>query len=197
MKKLGTALVTTFLVALSVFLLLLVIRDLAHLFNHTSANDKPAMITALGLIVVAVITYLFNRGADRRRVLEELTRSEKISLYEDIVNYLMRLLVLGPNVTAPDEKETQDFIARTTPKLITYGANSVVKPWGHFIRSTPSFEGKDPWDVMLDIEQLLKAIRKDVGHRSATLADGDLARLFLTDVDESIAARKRKRSVKN
>lgn len=198
MKKLGTVLVAIVLVALSAIILWLAVRGLAHLFKHTSANDKPATITALGLIVVAVITYLFNRGADRRRVLEELTRKEKITLYETIVNYLMRLLVQGANVTAPDEQETQDFIASTTPKLITYGANPVVKLWGHFIRSSPSFVEADPWDVMLVIEQLLKAIRKDVGHRSITLADGDLARLFLTDVDETIAARKlHKRSARN
>jgi hypothetical protein len=36
-------------------------------------------------------------------------------------------------------------------------------------------------------------MRKDVGHRSVTLQDGDLARLFITDIDETIAERKRRK----
>jgi hypothetical protein len=43
-------------------------------------------------------------------------------------------------------------------------------------------------------EGVLKAMRKDVGHSPFTLQDGDLSRLFINDIDETIAQRKKPKS---
>jgi hypothetical protein len=103
----------------------------------------------------------------------------------------------APGAVAPSETDAQDFFAKTTPRLITYGSNAVIKQWGGFIRSAPSLQTMDPWDVLIMLEHLLKSMRKDVGHRSLTLTDGDLARLFITDIDETIAARKARKHSSN
>ncbi len=176
----------------SVALLWIAIRSFAEWFAHTSSSDKPAVISALGLVAVAIVTYVFNRGADRRRILEELTRRQKIRLYRRIVQYLMSILIKAPNVPPPTDEETQDFIAETTPLMLTYGSNNVVKLWGRFVRATPNVGQMDPWDVVVLIEGVLKAMRKDIGHGSLSLQDGDLARLFITDIDEQVALRKTK-----
>jgi uncharacterized protein (DUF486 family) len=159
-------------------------------FSHIKSSDKPATITALGLIVVAFITYFFNRGADRRRVLEEVTRREKIKVYEEVVQFFMRLIVPAPSLGPPTEAENLEFLAKTTPRLITYGSNAVVKLWGKYMRNIEKLMAQGAWDQMVAFEGVLKAMRKDIGHSAYSLQDGDLSRLFINDVDETIAARK-------
>jgi len=75
-----------------------------------------------------------------------------------------------------------------------HGSNSVVKQWGKYIRGIPTLQAKGEWELLIALEHLLKAMRKDIGHSSVSLMDGDLARLFITDIDETIAERKKLRA---
>ena len=162
-------------------------------FAHLSSSDKPAAITALGVVVVAVITYVFNRGADRRRVLEEVTRRQKIELYAEIVEFVTKQVLTNQTGQASSE-ELQAFFAKVTPRLITFGSNAVVKRWGKYIRGIPALTQLGTWQLLMGYEGVLKAMRKDVGHSPFTLQDGDLSRLFINDIDETIAQRKKLRA---
>jgi hypothetical protein len=170
------------------------VRFFVDWIGSLKSNTQPAVIAAIGLVVVAFITYFANRTAERRRVVEELTRKEKIELYMEFVSFLMRLVMNAPKVTKPTEDETLDFFASITPRLIVYGSNSVIKRWG---KLRINLEGsQDGVAVMFNYEGLLKAMRKDVGHGSFTIQDGDILRLFVNDVDEEMAKLKQKARVK-
>jgi hypothetical protein len=148
------------------------------------------MTGTYGLAIIAAITYLFNRKIDQRRVLEEPTRKEKIALYLEIIEFLLNIMSPEESGRRPDQVKVMEFMSETTPRLITYGTNPVVRLWGKFIRTFRPTDGSGVMDMVDDMEALLKAMRKDVGHTKVGSFRGDLARLFINDIDEVLAESK-------
>ena len=116
MKK-STSVILTLLISIGTIssCIFLRLRFFVDWIGSLKSNTQPTVIAAIGLVVVAFITYFANRTAERRRVVEELTRKEKIELYMEFVSFLMRLVMNAPKVTKPTEDETLDFFSSITP----------------------------------------------------------------------------------
>jgi hypothetical protein len=171
------------LVAAVIALLWLIFRGLIHWFNHQTPGIRTAIIGALALVLVPLVTYFTNRSIDQHRSVNDALRLHKLELYEGIFKMLMRNFEADiPGKPKPTQDELAQFISDTKPALLTWGSNQVNKTWGLFWRdaATP----RTNWQTMIALEDLIKTIRKDLGHRSYGLAQGDLARVFVTDLDD-------------
>ena len=87
-----------------------------------------------------------------------------------------------PGKPKPDQDELARFISDTKPALLTWGSNQVNKTWGLFWRDAGN--PRTNWQTMTALEELITVIRKDLGHSALGLSQGDLARVFLNDIDE-------------
>jgi hypothetical protein len=170
-------------------LLWLLLRTLFHWFDNQKVSVRTAIIGAIAVIGVPVVTYFTNRAIDRHRAVNEALRLKKVELYEDIFRFYMS--VFGgdiPGRPKPSENEVAQFIADTKPRLLAYSSNQVIKAWGSMWGgSGPS---KDEIENTLALEKLMKAFRQDLGHGSRTLRDFDIGRLFISGIDETLKARK-------
>ena len=66
---------------------------------------------------------------------------------------------------------------------MTYGSNGVIKKWGKLRVSLA--ENADA-NSLFELEDLMKEIRKDLGHSNRGLAKGDVLRLFVNDIDDHL-----------
>ena len=69
--------------------------------------------------------------------------------------------------------------------MVTWASDDVIKAWNSF-KAKSSEADSDPLGVMFEFEEVLKAIRIDLGHKSANLAKGDLLGLFVNDIHKHL-----------
>ena len=161
----------------------LLARSLLHWFDRQSPSTRTAAIGAAALILVPIVTYFTNRGIDQRRSVDQALRLHKLELYEGILTILMTQFEADiPGKPKPTQEELARFISDTKPALLTWGSNQVNRNWGIFWRDagTP----RTNWQTMIALEDLIKVIRKDLGHSTFRVSQGDLARVFVNDLDD-------------
>ena len=156
------------------------------LWNYV-ATLPPAQGATLIAAAVAGVISLFgiylNRRAEKVREIEASLRPRKAEVYEEFTRFWVGALLgmRDGKVTVTDE-ETKAFFSTSTQKLIVWGSDEVIAANRRFRRS--SLESKGGLDTMLQFENLLFAIRRDLGHRNEGLTTGDILGLWVNDIDE-------------
>ena len=68
---------------------------------------------------------------------------------------------------------------------MVWGSDEVVSAYAQFRRASVSNnDHKSPSNVMFRYENLILAIRKDLGHANKNFKQGDVLSLFINDIDE-------------
>lgn len=92
------------------------------------------------------------------------------------------MLTSGSVQRGPSESETVSFLTQMTPRMMAHASNDVVKRWGK-IRVGPADSVVPGIPLMFAWEDLMKVMRKDLGHSSFGLQRRGLLRLFVNDID--------------
>jgi hypothetical protein len=98
------------------------------------------------------------------------------------MGFLFRNVVYASKLGKPlEEKEMLEFFASFTQKFMVWGADEVVREWSAF--RLKSVKADDPFGVLFAYEDLIRAIRRDLGHSNKGLKRGDILTLFVNDID--------------
>lgn len=171
-------------IALVIFLGYAAVRMILYGLHGFAALDKSVQagtVTALAVIVVAAIGYFANKSIETKKAVEQAVRPKKLELYQEFITFFLRVLGKDGVVKKPTEKEMQKFYVESTPLLITFASNNVIKKWGKLRLSMAENEGQKS---LFELESLLKDIRKDLGHSNTGFQKGDILRLFVNDIDD-------------
>lgn len=83
----------------------------------------------------------------------------------------------------PTEEEMLTFIKKFTPSFMVWGSDDVLAAWSRFRRLSITAMSKDPAESLWAFEDLILAIRKDLGHSNRGLTRGVVLGLFVNDID--------------
>jgi len=152
-------------------------------YSDLDKSVQATAFTAIALVLVAIVTYFANKTIETKKSVEQTIRPKKLELYQGFFDFLLRVLGNEKVITKPTEKEMMEFFIVSNPQLIAFASNSAIEKWGKLRLSMASEDGVK--NLFL-LEDLLKEMRKDLGHSATGFHKGDILRLFINDVDDYI-----------
>lgn len=154
-----------------------------QVFTGLQKDVAAALIAGTTTVVVAVASVTAGKYYERKRAIEQEIREKKIPMYDEFVQFLFRTLMQGKAGKQISEQETIQFFGRFTQKLMVWGSDEVVLAWSRYRRQFLIAEAPDTKQSVTRLEDLLMAIRRDMGHRNHRIERGDLLGLFINDVE--------------
>lgn len=146
-------------------------------------SDVAIAITAAAIAgVTSVVSLALSKAYEARLALSEDIRARKTPIYEGIVKTVFHFL-LGQKAgrAALTEQELAGWFQETIEKLTIWGSDDLIMAFGDFKNGLSIQTGVAS---LYHFEDLLLAIRRDLGHRDKKLARGSLLRLWVTDMDD-------------
>jgi hypothetical protein len=157
--------------------------------SSIDSGVSAAIIAAAATIAVSLISIVLAKVYESRQAVEREIRENKIPVYEEFLNFMSRVLHGEKVGKKPSDEEMVIFMIEFNQKMMVWGSDSVLSAWRDWRKTiVPSDESIDgAWrlaEMMHSYENVIYAIRKDLGHKNEGLKKGDLLRLFINDYDE-------------
>jgi hypothetical protein len=146
---------------------------------YQSVTQAPAVIAAIVTGFAALFGLFFQRYLEQQREDERLRRERMTPIYEELVTTFYR----GAGGGELAETELTAFFNKLAQRLLLWGGPSIIEAfnaWRHAIKVLP--EGSP--ESLFSFEQLMYAMRADLGQSNENLGKGDLLRVFINDIDD-------------
>lgn len=152
------------------------------------ADLDPQVSAAIAVALSAVVVVPLTRWFDRKKYREEPLQSRKVEVYSRFVRGLVGAMLSGKDSLESDLKE---FFADITPDLTIWASDEVLRRWSVMRRrfADEHYQNIDAAVLMIEIEDLMKAVRRDLGHGNKNLQSGDILGLWVNDVGDWSADR--------
>jgi hypothetical protein len=137
----------------------------------------PAVVGPIFTALFGLIVVIYQRTREKQQELERIHRQEMSPIYEQLVEMVKSI----DEFAQKPQEEQMAFFRETATALLLHGPSPVVRTWVAWNQVL----GVSPVTVPLRAqEELLRAIRTDLGHDNGALKRGDLLRLYLNEEDD-------------
>lgn len=166
-----------------------IFKSLVWFYNQVLSIDpriSAALITGLLAIIATSLSITIPKYLEKKMEIEEHLRDKKSQTYKELVELLFKIL-MDKKINDPViEKEIIKITSKFTENLILWGSEEVITSYKSFrMYFINHHAGKNlNIEAIRALENLLLAIRKDMGHKNRNLKDGDILSLFINDIDE-------------
>ena len=164
-----------------------------------SAQVATAIIAGAFSLVATITALVITKIWERRKEIELELRKKKTPVYDEFVDFLSTMFTGSPHIDKPDEAAQAAFFLGFTKNSIIWSSDKVLKEYSTFRRQMVAAAKQpesDPYTGLIAYENMLKAIRVDMGHKNKGLKEGDLLAFYVNDIDQVLqerAAARRKR----
>lgn len=164
------------------------IRAAARVLTSLNSDIAVAIIAASATVFVSVVSIVLGKAYEARALIQKEHREKKIPVYEDLINFMFRILMSTKTGTTPSEEEILNFMSDFTQRIMVWGSDDVVAAWVKWRRAALNAEKSkiNPIEFLLLYEQLILTIRRDLGHKNRNLSTGDVLALFVNDIDQQL-----------
>ncbi len=142
-----------------------------------------AIITFAGTLVLCVSALIISQQIAKTRDVAESRRPEKTEIYTDFITAMVSLMRKqeGSGATLlEDSKKLDDFLTNYTTEVFMCGSPDVLRKYGVLSH----YEDTPNPDPILIMDDLIKAMRKDLGFSTWSLARGELMKILLADPEK-------------
>ena len=160
----------------------------AMLWEGLSSLDPRIGAGIASVVIGGVIAGAFRmrlKRIDEAAVLREQLRDKKIPTLEQLVAMIFDAQFAAKKGNPPlDEKELIKRMVNITQELVIWGSDDMLNAYHTFREATfkQAAGTAHPMQTVYAVEDLLMAIRKDVGHKNKDLKRGSILRLFINDL---------------
>lgn len=148
-----------------------------------AVQAEPAVVGSLGVALVGVLGVVWQQRQSERARLREAHRDRMTPVYYDLLGAFKRISASG--MSEPDPEINELFMDLKSRQLLLGASSAMVRAFNAWqAKANELQEQDDSKGAVLAWEELLLAIRKDLGHEDSDLPPGELLRLFIIDYDE-------------
>jgi hypothetical protein len=183
MKKLLSGLLALGILAVCLLGVVLATRGLVHWFTGLGKDQALALVALGGLVLTPLISFATTRAIETKKLTGQAALDHKIALYEGFVEFFVEMMGLsgGPGL---NEDKIKERMAAMTPAMLIYASNDFLKQWREFKKV--SNNGVEGAALVFQMENVLKALRKDLGHSSFLSTKGDILAIFVNDIEDIV-----------
>ena len=145
---------------------------------EADANIKSGVIGLVSVIIVALVTHY----QTKKREISARHFSAKREGYMKFIDLFFDMARSVKNNRSTSEKEMIQQMMQFKKALIVWGGQEIIEAWNSFEANVQ--DGQSTEKMMWTLENILKAIRKDLGHDDSTLPSGSLIALLLVTEDK-------------
>ena len=190
-KKIGQWLMAALLLAVMAALVwglyTLIAKFVAHLMTLTlNPNVVASIIAASTTVLVATLSVLLAKRLEIRTLVFKEHRDKKIPIYESLIKFVYDAMFQSNKGKTLSQAEMLSFLKEFVEKITVWGSDDVLKAVIDFKRQAPEVIAQDPAKSLFVLENMLFAIRRDLGHKNKDLKKSDLLALFITDIDKHL-----------
>ena len=157
-----------------------------RIFATVNPTLGAGIIAASATVIVSVISVLVAKRIEQKTEIQKELRDRKTPVYEELVAFIFRITFaekLGQ--AAVTESEMIQNMAKFTEKLVIWGSDDLVQAWYKF--RMEAVDGKtEGVNAAFSVEEILYAIRQDLGHANKNLGKGKLLGLFINDIRDYV-----------
>lgn len=180
MKKLITSILSVAFFGGLLYGTYLIVRWFVGWMVDLEQQQALTIIALSGLVLSPAISYFTTRAIETKKLTGQAALERKIELYESFVGLMVKMLDLD-RTGGLEEGEAVRRMSELTPSTLIYASNGFIKEWRKFKKLS---DGSDNgMAMMLQMEDVLKAIRKDVGHNQWMTQKGDILSVFVNDIE--------------
>jgi len=139
-----------------------------------------AVIAFSGTIIAGIGAVVIAQQRSKSREIAEAHRPKKIELYNSFITTMIGIIRKhkGSDSKALEgDKEIEEFFYKFTAEVVLWGSPGVL---GHYATFRNLGQEKNP-NIVLIMDDIMQAMRKDLGLSNWGLSRGDLMKMFLTD----------------
>lgn len=161
---------------------------IAVFFASLSTLDS-AIVVALITATVSIITYVSGNVASNIMKRNEYLRMHREKPYMQLISMFYDFQSQTKTGKKFTQEELIDLFNQFNKELTLWGSSKAIKAWGNW-RAASSRGFNDPNGLLFGMEKVLVQLRKDMGLKHG-IAEGDLLRLTVNDIDDYIGPNKR------
>lgn len=166
-----------------IILILVLVYVLWFAFTNTLSwitKQESQIATAIIAFAGSVVAVIISQQRSKSREIAEAHRPKKIKLYIGFITTMVKMLRKHKG-SAPaaleGDKEIEDFFYQFTSEVVLWGSSDVLYHYARF--RNPDRIGNP--NTILIMDDIMQAMRKDLGLSNWGLSRGDLMKMFLTD----------------
>lgn len=152
-----------------------------------AVRAEPAVVGSIGVAVVGVLGVVWQQRQSERARLREAHRDRMTPVYYELLGAFKK--ISSSEMSEPDPEITELFMDLKARQLLLGASSEMVRAFNAWqARANELQQQGDSAGAVRAWEELLLAIRKDLGHEDSSLPQGELLRLFVTDYDKHFAS---------
>ena len=152
-----------------------------------AVQAEPAIVGSIATAALAAAGVVWQQRRVESERLAEARRKRMAPMYESLLGFVMKGGHNGPSGEPPEDLAT--FMKDLKGRQLLLGASSeMIQAFNRWQADTQAAEkSKDQvLGAVEAYEDLLRAIRKDLGHDDSKLPKWDLLRIFISDLDDHL-----------
>lgn len=155
---------------------------LAWIFIESLTAAAPGVAAAVISFIGAVIIAVWTHAATKRREINSRHFIEKKNAYMHVIDLIFDLHKSTLEGKELSEKEMMDKILEFKKQLVVWGSAEALKIWDEYEQAAATLQGNE--NTLLNVDKILRCVRKELGHDDKILRPGDLVALLLKAEDK-------------
>lgn len=143
------------------------------------------LVAAMITTFVSVGTVVYAKDREHKREIAQQQRTQKAHVYRQFMDYWFSVFGPGQRRSEAHQKKLSDEYHSTVPQqLVLWASEPVIKTYVTYMSVD-----REEDTTMFEFEQILFALRRDLGYSNKGLQKGDLLHLFLKEVEQALRER--------